>query len=263
MTLRRLAAGFLVAGAMLAAACGGEGGGSGDNPDFEQDPGATSPSGPQPTSVTRALEPVITGSNPSQFSIIESDLGGQWTTDDDHTFVRGPQEYQAFGFFDTPEEAQAQLAEWQYQGGYVTGFDPVGLTAAVLRGSFYIDLEIHLWGDIEKAKAAFDHFVDYRGSAEGAEMIDLPGYGNEHAALKLTSGTVTGTDIPAVYHLYIFRRGNMVTVIQTRGGEPYMTDDAVAQLAAIVDEKVLGTRATASPTPGDLVPVPATITATP
>lgn len=262
MRLRWLSALVLLPVVFAGVACG-DGDVAGDGASFEQDPNATEVVDPGATSDTAELEPLITASNPSAFSIIEDDLSTAWTTDEDHTFVRGPGDYQAFGFFDTPEEAQAALAEWEYQGGYVTGFNPVGLTAAVLRGDFYIDLELHLFKTIEQAGQAFDHFVQYRGSVEGAEEISLPPVGNEHRAFLLVSGTVPGSELEAAYHLYIFRRGNLVVVAQTRGAEPYMTGDAVASLARIVDEKVLGTRTSPSPTPGDLVPVPATLTPEP
>lgn len=262
MRLRRLAP-LVVLPAMLAGvACGGNDAPA-DGASFEQDPAATEVIDPDATSETADLEPLISTSNPSAFSIIEDDLSNAWTTDEEHTFVRGPDDYQAFGFFDTPEEAQAALAEWEYQGGYITGFNPVGLTAAVLRGDFYIDLELHLFKTIDQAAQAFEHFVDYRGSAEGAEAVSLAPVGNEHGAFVLVSGTVPGSDIAAAYHLYIFRRGNLVVVTQTRGADPYMTGDSVVALARIVDEKVLGTRTSPSPTPGELVPVPATLTPEP
>lgn len=254
---------------LLAAACGGDGDVAPDGAGFEQEPGATREV-ESATSTTAGLEPMINGSNPASFSIIEEDLNGGWITDNDHTYVRGPADYQAFGassggrLFESPDEAKATLAEWGYQGGYTTGFDPVGLTAAVLRGQFYIDLELHLFGSIEGAQAAFAHFSSFRGSAEGAEEItSIDAVGNEHAAYRLVSGTVTGSDIPAIFHLYIFRRGNMVGIVQTGGAEPYMTDAAVATLASIVDEKVLGTRTSPTPTPVQHVTVPPTLTPAP
>ncbi|MGK2964743.1 MAG: hypothetical protein ACSLFM_03970 [Tepidiformaceae bacterium] len=230
--------------------CGGEGSSNGDdNASFEQEIEATGETGASSGTGTSDLEPLISGGNPSIFSIIETDLGDHFTTDDDDTYVRGPQDYQAFGFFDTPDEAQARLKEWRYRGGYITGFDPVGLTASVLQGRYYINLEMHLFEGIEEARMAYQHFVDYRSSVVGVERLQLDGRGNESAAMKLLSGKVPGSEIEAVYYTYIFRRGNMVVTLETRGAEPLMADGRIAELAAIVDDKVLATRDAGEPTP--------------
>ncbi|HET7737868.1 MAG TPA: hypothetical protein VFK32_04770 [Tepidiformaceae bacterium] len=264
MSRRALFAAALFAGLLATVACGGDDTDPGDDPDFVQPSGDTTIPGTRATSVTSAQEGIVRGSDPSIFSIVEDDLGNGHTTDSDHTFSRGAGDYQAFGFFDTPDEAKEKLAEWGYQGGYITGFNPTGLTAGVLRGEFYIDVELHLFDTIDHARTAFEHFVLTRAKADGAEYLDgLDANGNEWAALKLVSGKVTNSDIDAVYHTYIFRRGNMVAVVQTRGAAPYMKDEYVEQLASIIDEKVLGTRGAVQPTPPGGIIVPPTPTPAP
>lgn len=255
MKLTVLGAAVLAGGLLLGVACGGGGG------DDDDDAGLP---GDRATSVTADAEPIIPGGDPSSFSVTEADIGASYDTDDDHTFARAAGDYQAFGFFDTPEEAKEKLAEWGYRGGYITGFDPVGLFADVLRGRYYSDVELHLFDSIEHAHMAFEHFVRQRASVDGAEYLNsLPAHGNEWAALKLVSGKVTNTDVDAVYHVYFMRRGNMVAVVQTRGAAPYMNDAEVANLAAIIDEKVLGTRDAVQPTPAGGIETPPTITPTP
>ncbi|MGK2966120.1 MAG: hypothetical protein ACSLFM_11025 [Tepidiformaceae bacterium] len=259
MSRRALLAAALLAGLLATAACGGDDTDPGDDPDFVQSPDGGSIPGTRATSVTSAQEGLVRGSDPSAFSIVQADLAGTHTTDSDHTFARGSGDYQAFGFFDTPDEAKEKLAAWGYQGGYITGFNPTGLVAGVLRGEFYIDVELHLFDTIEHAHTAFEHFVITRAEAEGAEYLDgLDANGNEWAALKLVRGKVTNSEVDAVYHTYIFRRGNMVAVVQTRGAAPYMKDEYVEQLASIIDEKVLGTRDAVPPTPPGGIIVPPT-----
>jgi hypothetical protein len=69
----------------------------------------------------------------------------------------------------------------------------------------------------------------------------------------LTEGLVGTSDVVAVFHRYVFRRGTVVTWVQTYGAEAYMTIDPAREVAVIIDDRILGNTEAAEPTP---IPTP-------
>ncbi|MBI2767124.1 MAG: hypothetical protein HYX53_14595 [Chloroflexi bacterium] len=154
------------------------------------------------------------------------------------------------GIFTTTNEGENSAAEWGYQDGYQATFQPRGLTADVAKGQYYTTVNTYLFATDTGAHAAYIAFESKYGTLKGSERLQgVKGLGNESSAWKYESGTVGPTDITAVYHRFIFRRGSMVAVVQTYGGLPYMSIDKARELAIVVDDKALGNRPAPTPTP--------------
>ncbi len=202
--------------------------------------GITTDGGPEPYSAAP----------PSAYAVAESDLNPVFAVHREVTYERGPEEYQGFTHFDGPEDAEAKLRAWGYQGGYSTQFRPEGLLASVVQqGAYYIDIEVHSFSTFQGAHNFYNQVVSSTMRAEGVVRLpDLEKHGNVFWATRLQFGVIDGTDIPAAFHRYTFRRGNVVAVVQTRGRADAMQDEWVAQLASAVDAKLLGTAPAATPT---------------
>ena len=76
---------------------------------------------------------------------------------------------------------------------------------------------------------------------------------NDSSAYRFIQGTVSVSDTVAVFHRYSFRRGNFIVTVVTWGGENYMNIDAARNIAARIDDKLLGKSPAAEPTP---IPTP-------
>ncbi len=185
----------------------------------------------------------------SRFAISLDDLGTSFITNVPDTFVLNAQNYGGSKTFNTPEEGVKLLNQWGYLGGYETGFRPEGNEQAILQdGSYMISLEMHLFKDENGARQAYDYFESKLKSGS-AQPVNAPQLGNKSSAWKLVNGKIAGSTIDAAYHRFMFRRGNLVTVVLTYGADPFMTINVARDLAQIVDAKALGTKPAIEPTP--------------
>ena len=184
----------------------------------------------------------------SKYSVSLDDLGANWITDIPATYVLKVENYAATRTFTSADEGRRLLNEWGYQSGYETGYSPEGRDAAVLNGAFYIHVESHLFAGEAGAKAAMAHF-ESRIKGTGAGPISVLPVGNESAAYTVTFGTIGKSKVNAVYHHVIFRRGNLVTVVLTKGAEGFMKVEGARELALLADQKALGQKPAIEPTP--------------
>lgn len=221
-------------------ACGDDDGGTGITTGGTK--GSTQTPAPVSTASPKLTAPV------SQYSVSIEDLGVNWITD-----VKGTQTIDAAAYarqahvFSTPADGQKMLTEWGYQGGYQTGYSPEGRDQAVLNGGYYVWIESHLFADEAGAQKAFDYFNGV-AKQDPASPVSIQPVGNRSAAYLTIAGTITGSSVKAAFHQVISRRGNLVTIVLTKGAESFMKSDAAWEVAYMADEKALGTRPKAEPT---------------
>lgn len=188
------------------------------------------------------------GEPASQYSILQSDLDGDFLTDIEGTFVLGVDNYGASNTFESPDEGAAQLEDWGYVGGYETGYTPDGYENAVLNGSVYFWAETHLFEDEGGAQSAFE-YINERLDDSVSSRAEAHPVGNESVAWEAQGDYVPGSSVRSVFHRVVFRRGNLVGVIATWGAESLVNPNEAARLARIIDEKALGERDLEEPTP--------------
>jgi hypothetical protein len=228
---------------LLAVACGDDDGGlanpsaGGDRPGSSSAPTLTQPVSRFAISL-EDLVPKTTG----------GDTGGGYLTDIQSTFKLDIRSYAGTRSFDSAAEGESLLTKWNYTGGYETGFEPETRLQGVLNGAYYINVEVHLFQGEDGSRALYKHFED-RLSKSGSKKVTAPPVGNESSAWKLVTGKVNDSSIDAAYHRIVFRRGNLVAVVQTWGSDPLMTVDTVRQLSALVDDKAMGKSPAIEPTP--------------
>lgn len=184
----------------------------------------------------------------SKYSVSLDDLGVNWIADIPSTFVLSIENYAATRTFTSADEGRRLLNEWGYLSGYETGYSPEGRDTAVLNGAFYIKVETHLFKDEAGAKTAMTHFEN-KIKASGASATNMLPVGNQSAAYTMTFGVIGKSKVAAVYHHVVFRRGNLVTVVLTKGAEGFMKVDAARELAVLADQKALGQKPAIEPTP--------------
>lgn len=223
-------------------ACGDDDGGTGVT-NGGSGKGSTQTPAPVSTASPKLSGPV------SQYSVSIDDLGVNWITD-----VKGTQSIDASSYslqshvFSTPSDGMKLLNDWGYQGGYQTGYSPEGRDQAVLNGSYYVWIESHLFNDEAGAQKAFDYFNNV-AKQNPAQPVSIQPVGNKSAAYLTVTGTITGSTVKAAFHQVITRRGNLVTIVLTKGAESFMKSDAAWEVAYMADEKALGERKTQVPTP--------------
>ncbi|MGE5597005.1 MAG: hypothetical protein ACM3S1_13355 [Hyphomicrobiales bacterium] len=167
------------------------------------------------------------------------------------------------GLFRTAAEGQAKAQEWGYESGYRASYWPVGQLSDVVRGTPIVTIDTYMFRTQGGAAQAFDFLKDFYDGFKDSEKVPAKGLANQSGAWSLAPGSNIGTsDVPAIYHRFAFRRGNLVTVVQTLGPKAYMNIDAARGFAVIADERALGQRAAPTPTPAGS-PLPPTPSATP
>lgn len=192
------------------------------------------------------LEPDLSGPV-SRFAISQSDLGQGYLTDVQGTFQLTAEDYAGTTLFETESEGLVTLAEWGYQEGYETGYQPEGRTQAVLNGSYYMSLEVHLFDSAEGAQAAYDFFIERLRTT--STNVNAGPVGNQSSAWRRASGLVPGSSVEGTLHFIVTRRGNLLSVVQTWGADPFMKVDYALDLARLTDAKAVGDIATTEPTP--------------
>ncbi|MBI5949007.1 MAG: hypothetical protein HY875_12785 [Chloroflexi bacterium] len=241
-----LALGSSLLPALLLVACGG-GGGAASTP-----PAGTSAT-PQATATavlprdTKA-EPALDGPA-SKYGILQDDLGANFLIDFKGTFVLDAKSYGATKTFPAGTNGEALLTEWGYAGGFEASFEPEGRQTAMLNGGFYLAVESHLFKTADGASKAFKYFNGRLATVKSNQAVTTVSVGNEYAAWLTVGDKIAGSQVTAVYHRFIFRRGNLVTVVLTSGAEPFMRVDIARAVAVLIDEKATGEKPALAPTP--------------
>ncbi|MEX0783976.1 MAG: hypothetical protein WD557_15150 [Dehalococcoidia bacterium] len=245
---------FIAVAVVFALASGGDDGDA--NPGVGGTPGLRTPS----TGGTRGgPQPVLSGPA-SKFAASQEDIGDgiQGVPNESASLTPATFADPTLGPFRTIDEGRQKLAEWGYQEGYLGVLQPDGLLAGVVQGRFYVRVETHLFASIEGATAAFDWYDQIYSGIDALEPEQAAPLANESASWKSLEGKVENTDLDRAYHRFVFRRGNLVAIVQTVGADTFMTIDPARDIAVIVDERALGNRAAPTPTPsgGTLPPTP-------
>lgn len=201
------------------------------------------------TPTPRPGSPEVLDGPVGKYVLSIDDLGVNWITSVRDTYVITASEYAATRAFSSAAEGTRLLAEWGYEDGYQTVYAPEGRDTAVLNGAFYISTEAHRFADDDGAEAAFDYFVKRAAASPGMEPVSMADLGDESKAFVATIGKVGMTNVDAVFHQVIFRRGNVVVVVLTKGAEGFMTVDSAHDLAEVSDRKTLGEVDAIEPTP--------------
>ncbi|MEP7216539.1 MAG: hypothetical protein ABI782_09830 [Anaerolineaceae bacterium] len=185
----------------------------------------------------------------SRFAVAQADLGIDFIVDIPATLQLTAADYAKAPVFASPQEGETLLKQWGYQGGYETGYTPEGREKAVLQGGFYSKIETHLFADQDGAKKAFDRFSSYLKATPGNQPQTAEPVGNQHVAFQRIEGKVPTSSVNSVYHYYLFRRGNLVSVVFTYGADGFMKIDTAREMAYMVDQKALGKATAVEPTP--------------
>lgn len=222
---------------LLFAGCGGD--------DNGEPPVGTTPStggssgGPEP----RLDAPV------SRFAPSQEEMPGKFEVNPLETFGLASATWSVTGPFDNAQQGEQLAEQWGYIEGWRVLYSPDGLISGVIEGRYYATIEVHLFETVAGASEAYAQYLDKSVSKAGSEKQDTRALGNESSGWALVEGTVGNTDMVAVFHRFIFRRGNMVAMVITYGGNPFMTIDPARDIAVIIDERALGEREAAEPTP--------------
>ncbi len=154
------------------------------------------------------------------------------------------------GHFTKTEDGEGQAIAWGYESGFQAGFQPTGQLADVVLGKYFFKVESVLFETQNGAHQAYLHIQGRHLAQNGSTRRLTKGLGNESSAWEALGGTVGTSDLVGVYHRFIFRRGNLVTVVQTYGVEPRMNIDFAREIAVVIDAKALGQIPAPTPTPG-------------
>jgi len=212
--------------------------------------------GPASTGGTQGGPEPIAQLPASKYVPLITEVPGDNEVNVSDTFTMNITTFTSSYWFINDKEGQDRAREWQIVDGYQVYYQPVGLSAQVLQGDYYTTIETYLFATTDGAKAAYQHLVTKVGGLPGTAPEQPKGLANESAAFSLVQGTIGASDVVAIYHRFIFRRGNAVVSVQTYGGEPFMTIDEARELAVMIDDKLLGQRPATEPTP---IPTPAII----
>ncbi len=185
----------------------------------------------------------------SRFSVSQDDLGANFLVDIPATLQLTAEDYAKAPVFASVAEGQSLLKQWGYLGGYETGYTPEGRERAVLQGGFYSKVETHLFNDAEGAKKCFDRFSAYLKATPGNQPQTAQAVGNQYAAFQRIEGKVPSSSVNSVFHYYLFRRGNLISVVFTYGADGFMKVDTARDMANLVDQKALGKLNAIEPTP--------------
>jgi hypothetical protein len=194
-------------------------------------------------------QPLLQGPS-AKYAPSEDDLKSFYRASVPDTYAVNNEIFETIGPFETPGEARESIKQWGFAEGWVVTLEPEGLLSAVVsRGSFYPSIETFLFTTPEGAEKAYLQFEKYYKSNPATALQTAKPLANQSSSYRLQKGKVGNTQMDAVYHRFLFRRGNMVAIVQTFGGVPFMTIDAARDLAVIMDARALGERPAPLPTP--------------
>lgn len=232
----------------VAVACSGRDGGSG------ADANGTVVSIPKSTGGTKGGPDTVVAGPASRYSPATNQLPGDFSVDIPDTFTQNISTFSSSYWFTTAQQGNQLAQQWKIIDGYKVDFNPNGLGAAVLQGSYYASVEVYLFQDTIGASQAYTYIQQKLAKTAGSEVINANQLGNESSAFQIISGTVASSTTPAIYHRFLWRRGNIVASVQTTGAKGHMTIDAARNIAVIMDDRILGKTAATEPTP---LPTPA------
>lgn len=242
MTVRRAllvgAAIVALGAAALAGACGSE------------DVPAPPEGAPTPLPTSAAPDgPLLTGPA-NRFAPAIEEVPPFLAIDAQETFPVGRDGFLVLGPFRDTVEGRRLLDSWGYDSGYRIQFAPDGLLAGVMLGRYYATVETYLLPNQASARQAFAKYREQGELPGGVDRLEIgDGIGDERAAWRLRQGTVGETNVAAVYHRLVLRRGNLVAVVTTFAAEPFASSEPVLLLSRIIDERATGTRPAPTPTP--------------
>jgi hypothetical protein len=159
------------------------------------------------------------------------------------------------GPFVNSKQGQDKGKEWDFQEGFTVAFDPAGLLSAVVQGSFYITVQTYLFSTTDGAELAYKQFESFYKGTPGIDPQPTKGLGQHSSGWRAVQGKLGSSGVDAVFHRFVYQRGNMVAQVETLGGLPFMTIDFAREVAVIIDSRALGQRPAPIPTPAG-VPTP-------
>ncbi|MGB4860888.1 MAG: hypothetical protein WBO97_00375 [Tepidiformaceae bacterium] len=186
-------------------------------------------------------------------SITLEELPPNYEVDVPQTFAMTVSTFSSSYWFTSDKEGNEKAKEWKILDGFQVYYQPTGLVAEVLTGSPYIHVETYKFASVDGAKDAWAHFNGFVSRTNGSEPVEAKPLANDSSAYRFIQGTVSVSDTVAVFHRYSFRRGNFIVTVVTWGGENYMNIDAARNIAARIDDKLLGKSPATEPTP---IPTP-------
>ncbi len=187
---------------------------------------------------------------PLRYMPAVEEMPGLFTVDEGNSFGLSSRAFAGMGPFRNVQEGDELAEEWGYTVGNVMVFRPDGLLAGVLEGRYFATIMIHQFETPVGARDAFAHYKSWSDGVKDSETEDAPILGNESGAWSIATGTVANTEMKAIHHRVVIRRGNIVADVRTEGGEPFMSVDDAAALALIIDQRATGERLAEMPTPG-------------
>jgi hypothetical protein len=222
----------------------------GDGPDA---PGAATADTPRAIStggVAGGPEPLVPGPAGRYIPPREDLKGSQFRINPFETFAFTTDSFANNQLFKDPEEGQKFIQDYRYGEGYQVYFEPDGLLAGVLTGKYFATVEAHLFASQGGASAGFKKFTEQSEKTAKTERLSPAALGNDFSAFKLLTGQAVGSsNVKEVYYRFIFRRGNLLGVVQVYGGDGLLTIDAARDIALSMDERALGRKPAPPPTP--------------
>lgn len=198
-------------------------------------------------------QPLVQGPS-AKYAPSEADLLGFFRASVPDTFSVNNEIFATIGPFLTPGEATDSIKLWGFAEGWVANLEPEGLLSSVPKGAYFITSQVFLFTTGEGAERAFATFDKFYKDTTASEVQTTKPLANQSSAYRIEKGKVGSTPLDAVYHSFLFRRGNMVAVVRTFGGAPFMTVDAARDVAVMMDSRALGERPSPLPTPGGAAP---------
>ena len=195
----------------------------------------------------------ISTMTPTSAAIALEELPANYEVDIPNTFAMTVSTFSSSYWFKSDTEGQDLAKQWRIIDGYQVYYQPKGLAAEALTGAAYVRVELYKFVDPEGAGQAWGHLQGLMHRTTGSEAVEANPLANDWAAYRVLEGTVGTSDTLAVFHRYNFRRGNYVVSVQTWGADPHMNIDPARNIAATIDDKLLGARPAVEPTP---IPTP-------
>lgn len=175
-----------------------------------------------------------------------------------NTYTMTPLAWGSNGLFASPSEGEAKAEQLGYIDGYQVEYQPPGQLAGVLQGSWYTTVEIALFADATKAATAYALYEERYRTTGGSQLAPAKRLGNQSSGWSVIGKETVGpSDTLAIYHRFVFQRGNMVAMVQTMGGQPFMNIDPARDTAVLIDERATGGIPAFTPTPEQQATTPA------
>jgi hypothetical protein len=201
--------------------------------------------------VTRTADPAspLLSMPVSRYTVAHDEIGDGFLVNVAGTFNFDIESYAQTRTFFSVQEGRSLLTAWGYLGGFQTGYIPEGRERAVLNGGFYFTIESHLFATREGAADAYTYVLNLLKDSKSKQVTPAGLFGEQQSAWELVDGKVQTSSIDAVYHRYVLRRGNVLVVVLTYGAQGFMKLSYAEAAAKTIDDKILGRRPAAEPTP--------------